>query len=182
VWTSRQLGEGRLSHGCKPHTPAFKSLAKHDIPESALADLPAFFRSFKAMPKVSQGIGLGYLDTLQVEVEVEVEVEGGVVSVVYTGAYSADFEAFWTIYPRKVAKGAAWRAWSAVKERPCLDTLTASVRSQAVSVQWTKDNGQFIPHPATWINQRRWEDDANGVQKGNPADAWREGTPPEGST
>jgi hypothetical protein len=27
------------------------------------------------------------------------------------------------------------------------------------SAQWTKDGGQFIPNPATWLNQKRWEDE-----------------------
>ena len=26
--------------------------------------------------------------------------------------------------------------------------------------KWLKDGGQFIPNPATWLNQRRWEDQA----------------------
>lgn len=27
------------------------------------------------------------------------------------------------------------------------------------SMQWNKDNGQYIPNPATWLNQKRWEDE-----------------------
>ena len=28
--------------------------------------------------------------------------------------------------------------------------------------EWTKDGGQFIPYPATWLNARRWEDEPEG--------------------
>ena len=27
------------------------------------------------------------------------------------------------------------------------------------SHDWTKDGGQFIPHAATWLNGKRWEDE-----------------------
>ena len=27
------------------------------------------------------------------------------------------------------------------------------------SYNWNKDNGQYIPNPTTWLNQKRWEDE-----------------------
>ncbi|MBO5837238.1 MAG: hypothetical protein J6Q92_05025 [Oscillospiraceae bacterium] len=39
-----------------------------------------------------------------------------------------------------------------------LDTLLSAIDRQKKSAQWTKDNGQFIPYPATWLNGKRWED------------------------
>ena len=35
-----------------------------------------------------------------------------------------------------------------------MDSLSRAMESE----QWKKDGGQYIPYPATWINQRRWED------------------------
>lgn len=68
-----------------------------------------------------------------------------------------DFEAFWKAYPKKTGKGAALKAWS--KNKPplaaCLEALAWQVRTE----QWTKDQGQFIPHPTTWLNQSRWQDE-----------------------
>jgi len=71
------------------------------------------------------------------------------------------FEKFWTNYPRKVGKGAAYRAWckeaklcSAVQEQ-----IFAALGWQKNQEQWTKERGRFIPHPATWLNQRRWLDE-----------------------
>lgn len=72
--------------------------------------------------------------------------------------YSADFEQFWQAYPRKVGKGGAYKAWQHAKDRPCLACLLEVVKTQSNSKDWRKDGGQFIPHPATWLNQRRWED------------------------
>jgi len=72
---------------------------------------------------------------------------------------SADdgFASFWGQYPKKVAKPAAEKAWK--KARPDLDIVLKAIAAQASSDAWRKDSGQFIPNPATWINQRRWEDE-----------------------
>ena len=29
------------------------------------------------------------------------------------------------------------------------------------SKEWKKENGKYIPHPTTWLNQKRWEDELN---------------------
>lgn len=39
------------------------------------------------------------------------------------------------------------------------------------SRDWLKDGGQFIPHPATFLNQRRWED--NPTAEINNNDNWK---------
>lgn len=67
-----------------------------------------------------------------------------------------DFERFWTVYPKKVGKEAARKAFSKVKTP--VDTLISAVLAQKRSTQWTRDRGQYIPNPATWLNQGRWED------------------------
>lgn len=73
---------------------------------------------------------------------------------------SADgFEDFWTAYPRKVGKEDALKAF--VKLSPDADLLAVmlkAIAAQSKSEQWVKDR-QFIPHPATWINGKRWQDD-----------------------
>lgn len=69
------------------------------------------------------------------------------------------FAEFWAAYPRKVAKPEALKAW--IKIRPDDETADAIMRGLDAAKQsrdWTKDDGQFIPHPTTWLNQRRWED------------------------
>lgn len=72
---------------------------------------------------------------------------------------SEDFAAFWGCYPRKIAKGAARKAWNKLRPDPALSArILQAVAAQSNSQAWTKDGGQFIPHPATWLNQERWED------------------------
>jgi hypothetical protein len=71
--------------------------------------------------------------------------------------YSSPFLTFWMSYPRKVGKGDAWKAWKRLK--PELPTVLKALADQRVSSDWRKDGGVFIPHPATWLNGRRWEDE-----------------------
>lgn len=74
-------------------------------------------------------------------------------------AYSEDFEEFWGSYPRKTAKKDAWGAWSRAKGKPDIETILTALDHQKRSDQWKKDAGQFIPHPGTWLNQARWDDE-----------------------
>lgn len=74
---------------------------------------------------------------------------------------SADdgFANFWERYPKKVAKPQAQKAWKKINPvGPTLADLMAALEQQKASSDWLKDGGQFIPHPATWLNGRRWED------------------------
>ena len=69
------------------------------------------------------------------------------------------FDTFWAAYPAKLAKTAAIRAWNAITPDAALaDRIVADVQARRNSHDWTKDMGQFIPHPSTYLNQRRWED------------------------
>ena len=68
-----------------------------------------------------------------------------------------DFEIFWKAYPKKVGKGSARKAFGKVKVP--VETLVTAIRRQECSDQWSRDNGQYIPHPSTWLNQERWEDE-----------------------
>lgn len=75
----------------------------------------------------------------------------------------AGFDGFWLRYPKKIGKGAAEKAWAKIRPDDALrQTILAAVGSQATSQAWIKDRGQFIPNPATWLNQRRWEDQIQG--------------------
>lgn len=69
-----------------------------------------------------------------------------------------EFEQFWSAYPRKIGKKAAARAWAKAVDRPPRDEVIAAVDRAKKSEQWTRDDGQYIPHPATWLNEGRWAD------------------------
>lgn len=68
-----------------------------------------------------------------------------------------DFDAFWKAYPRKVNKQGAVKAFEKVDVD--VEILIGAIENHKRSAQWTKDGGAFIPHPTTWLNQRRWEEE-----------------------
>lgn len=68
------------------------------------------------------------------------------------------FDQFWTEYPRKTAKAVAQRAWLKIKpNEKLLNEILEGLRKYKNTDQW-KDP-RYIPHPATFLNQRRWEDE-----------------------
>ncbi|WEM00078.1 MULTISPECIES: hypothetical protein [Delftia] len=70
------------------------------------------------------------------------------------------FDAFWKTYPKKVGKDDARKAFDKRKpDQPLVDRMLKAVETQAQSEQWLKDGGQYIPNPATWLNQGRWDDE-----------------------
>lgn len=80
------------------------------------------------------------------------------------------FDEFWKVYPRKVGKLAAKKAWGRIKPAPGLyDKILLAVEQQKKNLQWQRDNGQYIPHPSTWLNQGRWDDEPLKVGNAGPA-------------
>jgi len=69
------------------------------------------------------------------------------------------FLRFWKAYPRKKAKDAAARAF---KKRKVTESLLAkmldAIEKQKQTDQWSKNGGEFIPYPATWLNGGSWND------------------------
>lgn len=83
------------------------------------------------------------------------------------GVYPDEFEAFWKAYPKKKAKGNAFRAWGKIKGRPKVDDLVAAIERDKRTPLWQKDGGAFIKHPATWLNARCWEDEPEVEAEGS---------------
>lgn len=67
------------------------------------------------------------------------------------------FEKFWELYPNKKAKPKAYSIFRSLSVLE-LDGISAALPKHIESEQWKKENGKYIPYPATWLNQRRWED------------------------
>jgi hypothetical protein len=91
------------------------------------------------------------------------------------------FPIFWAAYPRKEGKAPAEKAFDKVKpSTTLLETMLQAIKAQAQSERWRKDGGQYIPMPATWLNQRRWEDQAQvEIPAGKPASVDANGETPE---
>jgi hypothetical protein len=66
------------------------------------------------------------------------------------------FAEFWALYPRKAGKAKAEQAWPKACKRQPEAFIIAAARRYAAD---PPDDPQFIPHPATWLNQARFEDE-----------------------
>ena len=72
--------------------------------------------------------------------------------------YCPFFVSFWDSYPRKVGKPKAALAFkNLMVDDQLLQTMLAALEKQKKSRQW--QDTQYIPYPATWLNQSRWEDE-----------------------
>lgn len=81
------------------------------------------------------------------------------------------FDEFWTIAPRKRGKGAARKAYAKALTLATEDEIIAGAR------RWRKESigkdPSYICHPATWLNQERWEDEADEVVRPDENEVWR---------
>lgn len=76
------------------------------------------------------------------------------------------FEQFWTAYPRHIAKKNAQKSWDKLSMTPeLLKQILDAVAANRNSEQWQKDGGKYIPHPATWLNAERWNDEIKVVNQ-----------------
>lgn len=74
---------------------------------------------------------------------------------------------FWVIYPRKRNKARARRAWHSKVKPEEVDAIIARVQLNLCG-EWKDKDVQYIPHPATWLNDRRWEDEIEQPRQAAP--------------
>jgi hypothetical protein len=86
-----------------------------------------------------------------------------------TQAEPSGFSEFWHEYPNRTAKANAVKAWGKIPAELHPEIMEA-LGVQKRSTAWTKDDGQFVPHAATWLNGKRWEDQPATVR--HQADAF----------
>ena len=81
------------------------------------------------------------------------------------------FNEFWTAYPKKVGKEAALKAWKKIKPNAGLfGKMLKTITQAKTSEQWHREKGRFIPNPATWLNQGRWDDEMPSAEGGSTHD------------
>ncbi len=71
--------------------------------------------------------------------------------------YPTEFEQLWTLYPKHVAKMAAYKAWR--KAKVGMNSAFLMAKVQAFAAQCANTETRFIPNFATWLNGERWNDE-----------------------
>ena len=75
-----------------------------------------------------------------------------------SSAESLTFKTFWNAYPNRKAKKDALKAWGKVAESE-VESILKALSEQSQCEDWCKEDGRYVPHAATWLNGRRWEDE-----------------------
>lgn len=85
------------------------------------------------------------------------------------------FEGFWQTYPTPLQKDKqkAIRAWDKLRaDDQLLAVMGHALVRQIASREWQRklreEDGQGIPYPATWLNNRRWEDEVPSDRTASP--------------
>tara|TARA_R110000824_G_scaffold119838_1_gene274260 strand:+ start:788 stop:1204 length:417 start_codon:yes stop_codon:yes gene_type:complete len=71
--------------------------------------------------------------------------------------FDQQFELFWMEYPRRKGKGAARKAFSNALNKQDLQYILEAAHNFAIETR--QQDPKFIPHPATWLNQERYDDE-----------------------
>lgn len=76
------------------------------------------------------------------------------------------FEEFWNIYPKKIQKKTSEQKFKLhVKDELTFNAIMFDLSTRIKSKDWVKEDGQYVPNPTTYLNQRRWEDEKPQVIK-----------------
>ena len=123
-------------------------------PEKADSSQPQVIpESSSSQPQVRRrgvgvGVGVGVGENLSTPKGVSPRKRGS--------SGSDGFDLFWQAYPRKEAKPAALKAFTKLGPSvELLDEMLQAIAQQRTGKQWSEG---FIPHPSTWINNKRWTD------------------------
>ncbi len=109
-----------------------------------------------ASKSLADCVQLAVPETEESRVETETKAESG-------------FASFWSAYPKKKAKDDAKKAFDKRKpDKALLDLMLSAIAAQSKSDDWLKDGGKFIPYPATWLDDGRWQDEATAISKPKP--------------
>ncbi|AHB31669.1 hypothetical protein ArV2_gp59 [Arthrobacter phage vB_ArS-ArV2] len=83
---------------------------------------------------------------------------------------STDFDTFWAQYPRKAGKIAGRKAFEKAMKLTTLEQLLQGV--ELLKRETAGKELTFIPHPATWLNDGRWDDEPTTSSKPTAASPW----------
>ena len=150
--TAKANGSGHKQTEAKPSKPE-QSEAKKSEPEQTEAN--------ESKPKQTEAKASGPFDKEKEKDNININIKENPLKGVKEKAASLDraFDKFWACYPRHTAKQDAKRAFLKVSpDDNLLETMLTAIQRQKRTDQWS--DPRYIPHPATWLNGRRWEDEA----------------------
>lgn len=86
----------------------------------------------------------------------------------YSESLLNSFNQFWQIYPRRIGKGYARKAFLSASKIEDLSIIIQAAEEFAHIMKGT--DPQYIPHPSTWLNGERWDDDLSAYRSPTTTD------------
>ena len=101
----------------------------------------------------------------EAETEAKAETEEKNTCALTCAGVSEKFERFWSAYPKKKSKDAALKAFKKRKpDEQLFAAIMDGLERAKTSEQWTRENGKYIPYPATWLNAGAWMDEETEIE------------------
>jgi hypothetical protein len=126
-------------------------------------DLTMNRRLTDAVQVLGVGVGVGVDISTKIPTSTDSTVDAGANTArekPRTTVYPPGFSEFWSAYPKKVGKDKAFAAWKKRRpDRALLDIMLASIATHKALPKWQEPGAQYIPNPATWLNEGRWMDE-----------------------
>ena len=85
------------------------------------------------------------------------------------------FILFWLLYPRKVGKGDAEKAFMAALKENSSDAILAGTRRYADQVRQDGTQPKYVKYPAGWLRAKRWLDEDEAAGRDDPDDCFKGG-------
>lgn len=85
-----------------------------------------------------------------------------------TKTQEARFNRFWAVYPKKVSLGDAERAWAKIEPSEELTDIIVAAVEMAKRCDTRFRETRYTPHPASWLNNKSWENRYDGLEDSNP--------------
>jgi hypothetical protein len=151
----------RISHPMRSKLPSFEDSGTfRNVPESSggLQNVPEDSGAFRNVPERSTTIGSDLSGTDLKKLSIAALTGGGQTGQTETSP-NGDFEAFYRRYPRRVGRLAALRAWTSALKRASAAEIMAGLERQLPEL--SRRESKYIPHPSTWLNQGRWQDETD---------------------
>jgi hypothetical protein len=127
-------------------------------------------RYFVNLPGVTDGVSEVTKTASEVTESASEVTAGGVLTLnrtlkeTLTKQADESFETFWNIYPKKVAKADALKAWKQVLKKKTADEMIGLTKAYSES---KLPDMTYIPYPASWLNKGLYE----AVENDKPAPA-----------
>ena len=97
------------------------------------------------------------------DIDIDIDTDTDIDTATAIGAFAAadvsrEFLNFWDKYPNKVNQSDALAAWNDIHGDQCATQIIAGLERWNNSLEWEKDNGRYIPRPAKWLREQRWQE------------------------